>query len=104
MHDRNQYSNGVAGINDEEMKKTIINVYDIAEKLQRKFNEIDELFINAQDYINCPGASDIFSKYQNFKSNYDIAVANVRGYGDDLNKVRINFHNMIKEAADYLKF
>ena len=97
------YGNIISGINDEDMKKAILTCYNISEEIHKKLLEIENIMYNVKDFYDCDGANDLFSGFENFKSNFAIAVENIEVYGDDLTKVRNNFHQMISDAADKLK-
>ena len=97
------YGNIISGINDEDMKKAILTCYNISEEIHKKLLEIENIMYNVKDFYDCDGANDLFYGFENFKSNFAIAVENIEVYGDDLTKVRNNFHQMISDAADKLK-
>ena len=97
------YGNIISGINDEDMKKTILTCYNISEEIHKKLLEIENIMYNVKDFYDCDGANDLFNGFENFKSNFAIAVENIEVYGNDLTKVRNNFHQMISDAADKLK-
>lgn len=97
------YGNIISGINDEDMKKAILTCYNISEEIHKKLLEIENIMYNVKDFYDCDGANDLFNGFENFKSNFAIAVENIEVYGDDLTIVRNNFHQMISDAADKLK-
>lgn len=97
------YGNIISGINDEDMKKAILTCYNISEEIHKKLLEIENIMYNVKDFYDCDGANDLFNGFENFNSNFAIAVENIEVYGDDLTKVRNNFHQMISDAADKLK-
>lgn len=97
------YGNIISGINDEDMKKAILTCYNKSEEIHKKLLEIENIMYNVKDFYDCDGANDLFNGFENFKSNFAIAVENIEVYGDDLTKVRNNFHQMISDAADKLK-
>ena len=97
------YGNIISGINDEDMKKAILTCYNVSEEIHKKLLEIENIMYNVKDFYDCDGANDLFNGFENFKSNFAIAVENIEVYGGDLTKVRNNFHQMISDAADKLK-
>lgn len=103
MSEYRGYGNIISGINDEAMKKAILTCYSVSEEIQKKLLEIENIMCNIKDFYDCDGANDLFNGFENFKNNFAIAVENIEIYGNDLTKVRNNFHQMIDNAADKLK-
>jgi len=97
------YGNIISGINDEAMKNAILTCYSVSEEIHKKLLEIENIMYNVKDFYDCDGAKDLFNGFENFKNNFAIAVENIEVYGNDLTKVRNNFHQMISDAADKLK-
>lgn len=103
MNEFRVMDNLVSGINDEEMKKTILEIYRISEEMKKKFLEIENIMGDIESVYTSDGAQEIFSKFKNFKNNFAVVAANTEIYGSDLTKVRNNFHKMIDNAASVLK-
>lgn len=95
--------NDVVGINDIKIKKTIRQIYDNADLLREKLAKLDEIMLNAEDYIICDASKNMFGKFSNFKTNFAIVLSNVYNYGDDLTKVLNNFKRTDVIASDYLR-
>lgn len=86
------------------MKTTILKCYNTAEELKKKFLDIGNIMYNIQDFYSCPGALDMFQKFENFKLNFATVASNIEVYGDDLTKVRNNFRKMMGETAEIIRF
>lgn len=95
--------NIVSGINDEKMKKAILDCYRIKEEVEKKLFEIETTMYNAKDFFASSGANDLFNSFEDFKGNFASVANTIEIYGDDLTKVRNNFHKMVIEAADKLR-
>lgn len=93
----------VMGINSEKISKTISEIYEIADRLESLFDEAKSIMLNAEGYYVSESADKLFSNFDDFKTNFDIVIANVRTYGDDLTKVKDNFYNAFANAAIYFK-
>lgn len=103
MNEFHVMDNLVSGINDEEMKKTILEIYRISDEMKKKFLEIENIMGDIEKVYTSDGSQEIFSKFKDFKNNFAIVVANTEVYGKDLTKVRNNFHKMVDRAANMLK-
>lgn len=93
----------VAGINEQKMNKAIINIYNIAEAMQEKFNSVEALMADASEDFKSPGMSNLLDNFNSFKTNFATAVANIRCYGEDLTKVKNNFRNINMNIAENIK-
>ena len=93
----------IIGINDIRVKAAMNQIYDYANLLQEKLAKIDEVMLNAEDYIVCDVSLNMFKKFHDFRTNFAVVVGNVYSYGDDLGKVINNFRCADGEASDYLR-
>lgn len=92
-HDPNN-SAKVIGINDEGMKKAVLDIYECAENVAKRLGNIEELMKDVEDYYSCDAAVNLYESFNSFKTNFSIVTGNIKSYGDDLNKVRNNFQKM----------
>lgn len=95
--------NDVIGINDIKLKKTISRIYANADLLREKLAKLDEIMLNAEDYIICDASKNMFGKFHDFRTNFAIVLSNVYNYGDDLTRVLNNFKRTDVIASDYLR-
>lgn len=104
MSEFRKRENLVCGINDATMKTTILKCYSTSEELRKRFDEVENIMYNLKDFYSCSGATELFQKFDDFKLNFATVANNIDVYGDDLTKVRNNFHKMIDEAAEIIRF
>lgn len=93
----------VSGINEAELTKTIVEIEEIAEELNKLFSRAEVIMLNARDCYSSDAANKLFDSFDDFKTNFNIIVANVQNYGNDLNKVKNNFLNMRTEVRMHLE-
>ena len=93
----------VSGINLSEFNKTVLEIDEIAENLRKLFSQAEVLMLNAKDCYSSESADKLFESFDAFKTNFDVAVANVKTYESDLIKVRENFTNVDLNSGGRLK-
>lgn len=91
------------GINDRAMKAASLTCYNISEKIHEKLLEVESIMYNIKDFYDCEGARDLFNRFEDFKNSFAVAVLNIEVYGNDLTKVRNNFHQVDDSAAEKFK-
>ena len=93
----------VSGINISEFNKTILEIDEIAENLRNLFSKAEVAMLNAKDCYASESADRLFESFDTFKTNFDVVVANVKTYENDLIKVRENFTSVDTGAGGQLK-
>lgn len=104
MFESRKTNNYVCGINDSAFEKTILKCSNTAEQIRKKFDEIEHIMSNIQDFYACSGSTTLFQKFNDFKLNFAIVANNIDIYESDLTKAKNNFHEMINSAAEIIKY
>lgn len=95
-------NNIVSGINFSEFDKTVLEIAEIAEELQKLFSRAEVTMLNAEDCYHSESANRLFDSFDAFKTNFDVVVANVKTYEFDLAKVKTNFISIDRQSREHL--
>lgn len=92
-----------SGLNISEFDKTVLEIDEIANQLQKLFSEAEIVMLNARDSYYSETANRFFESFDTFKTNFDVVVANVKTCESDLIKVKSNFLSLDLGAANNFK-
>lgn len=92
-----------SGINISEFDKTVLEIDEIANRLQELFAKAEVAMFNARDFYYSEAAIKFFERFDAFKTNFDVVVANIKTCESDLLKVKNNFTSFDLGAASKLR-
>lgn len=94
------------GINVDSIDKLILDIYSYAEKINKTLNEISNIVDDTKTFYQCENGTNYRRKFDDFKTNFVIVDGNLKGYAEDLiklknryNKIDENITNAIKNAT-----
>lgn len=94
------------GINVDSIDKLILDIYSYAEKINKTLNEIASIVDDTKAFYQGENATNYRRKFDDFKTNFPIIDGNLKGYADDLIKLKnryknidVNLTNTIKNAT-----
>lgn len=85
-------SNDVLGINEDNLKKMVLEIYDYAEKINSILNTIDDLMLDTSQNFEIEGNKDLYSKFDLVKTNFLTIKDNINSYGETLLNAEQQYH------------
>ena len=82
--------NDTIGLNEEGIKKVIMDIYDYCEKINKTLNQISDVVEDTKNFYCCDTADEYRKKFTEFSSNFPTIVNSLKSYADDLNKLKSN--------------
>ena len=77
----------VIGINEEKMKKLILDIYDYRDKISKILNEIETDFIRCGEYYKSDDGERVKKNLNKICYNFDNCLSIIKNYAVDLEKV-----------------
>lgn len=93
-------SNYVSGINEKQLISVINKLTSNIEKLESRFDQIDTIITNSNNWYSSDSADAFRSRYNDFRLNYDIVKKNLLSYVEDLNNLIIKYKKLEANTAD----
>jgi len=94
------------GINEEGIKKLVLNIYDYSEQISTILNSIDDLVTDVKEHFQIESSNVFYNKFTEVKNNFGNVRDNILSYADEMLKVSNNFqsidqdlHNIMMKAA-----
>jgi len=94
--------NKLIGINEGKLDSLVLEIYDSAERINNKFNLLEQLISDSQNYFDCKEGNEFRTKFNNTKSNFSIVNKNILNMASDLVKVKATMKKTNSEAIDLL--
>lgn len=108
--------NDTISINEENLNKLILDIYDYNEKINNILNQIIDLIAGSKDYFKCSVETELLNKLSYLEDNKNNLIYNITNYANDLMKVKMNFkeisasltievnkHTKIVENSNYIE-
>ena len=87
-------SSGTGGINEEKLDQKVLDTYDYIDEMNKKFDDIEKQIELLKTVYHCEVTDAIVSKFNAFKTDFDIIISNMDQYGKDLAEAKNRFKNM----------
>lgn len=94
------------GINEEGIKKLVLNIYDYSEQISTVLNSIDDLVSDVKADFQIENNNVFYNKFTEVKNNFGNVRDNILSYADEMIKVSNNFqsidqdlHSIMTKAA-----
>ncbi len=94
------------GINEEGIKKLVLNIYDYSEQINTILNSIDDLVTDVKDHFQIESSNIFYTKFAEVKNDFGNVRDNILSYADEILKVNSNFqaidqdlHSIMMKAA-----
>lgn len=82
------------GINEGKLNLLVAEVNEIAESINRKFNEIERLTSDTKNYFNCSSADEFRKKFDQIREAFPVVNQNILNISYDL----VNAKNRVKNV------
>lgn len=95
--------NNIIGINEQNLKKLILEIYDYRDKMSKIFDSMQTLIFNTKDYYIGQDGDALRSEFAKISSNFDTVLNNVKSYGSDLEFVLSSYKENSVKRLETLK-
>lgn len=92
----------INGINEEELDKLIIDIYNRGESIHKCFDNINNYMENINDYVDSDVIDELKNKYNNYRINLKKVYDMVIKCADELNDVKYKYNDLNVEISDNL--
>ncbi len=93
----------LVGINEAKLDSLILQIGEIAERINNKFNLIEQLVSDSASYFQCGIGTDFRLKFNNTKSNFEIVNKNILNMAADLVSAKSTMQKTNANAIDYFQ-
>ena len=93
-----KHSYEMVGVNQDYLIYTANKLRDYLSIVEDRFNKIDDIMSNNNQYYKSASAEVFCSRYDDFKQNYKIIKTNLMSYIDDLDRT-VNHYVQIDSLA-----
>lgn len=93
----------LVGINEAKLDSLILQIGEFAERINNKFNLIEQLVSESSSYFQCDPGTDFRLKFNSTKSNFEIVNKNILNMAADLVSVKSMMHKTNANAIDYFQ-
>lgn len=90
----------LVGINEGKLDSLILQIHDYAERINNKFNLLEQLVYDSQSFFQCDVGDEFRTKFGETKSNFTIVNKNILNIASDLVRVKENYINTNDKAID----
>lgn len=87
------------GINEERIKKMVLNIYDYAEQINTILNSIDDAISEASKCLIIDGNEILQKNFSSVKNNFVYVKSNILSYADELLKAESDYLRTSEEIA-----
>ncbi|MGE5456624.1 MAG: hypothetical protein ACM3O4_05960 [Ignavibacteriales bacterium] len=94
------------GINEEGIKKLILNIYDYSEQINTILNSIDDLVNDTKKHFTIDENDSFYTRFSAIKDNFMNVRDNILSYAEEILKagqnyqeINIDLFNMMNKAA-----
>ena len=94
----------LTGINEQNMKSLILDIYECRDKISKILNDAQFLMEKTKDYYLSEDGDLIRRKFNELCYNNKILLNNIKGYGEDLEKVMFNYKKLGNKTNDIFKY
>lgn len=95
-------SNYVSGINETQILVVINRITSNIEKLEARFNQIDQIILNTNNYYKSSSANIFRKNYDDIRLNYSIVKTNLLSYVEDLTNLISSYKKFETSTADVI--
>ena len=95
--------NNIVGINDSNIDKMILNIYDYAEKIAKTLDQISVIVDDTKNFYKSEEADLFRREFNAFSENFETIRKNLSAYATDLLAVKIRYKNMDLNSVNILK-
>lgn len=93
----------LVGINEAKLDSLILQIGEIAERINNKFNLIEQLISETSSYFQCEIGTNYRLKFNGTKSNFEIVNKNILNMAADLVNVKSMMQKTNANAIDYFQ-
>lgn len=91
-----ELGNFVAGVDKSGIHSLCLEILDYEEKIKNAFQNISDSYSEAQKYLKGDMKTELDTKYNSLKKNYQTIVSNIDSYIDEFNALTAK-----EEAFDF---
>ncbi len=92
-----------AGINNEKLTVLIKEIYDTVENVNNILNQVSDAVDRSKKCYNCSNATSYTNMYDDFKTNYNIILNNMKSYAVDFTNLINSYQNKDAELKQELR-
>ena len=92
-----------SGINVLKMDQLIMDINDYNEKIKKTLSDISDLIEKTKSYYSSKESTSYVAAFNNFKTNNDIILKNIKSYADDMVRLKGKYSNVESEIAGMIK-
>lgn len=93
----------VIGINDELLKKLILEIYEYRDKVSKLLEDAEILVDSTNSFYNSNDGVNFRNKFKTFSANFPTFLENIRSYGEDLEYVLSTFKKNDIKSVDIFR-
>lgn len=93
----------IVAIREEQLKKLILEIYDLRDKASKVFNDLEVLMSNSSSYFDSDDGKACREKFRLLSQNFPTFLSNMESYGEDLEKVIVRYHNLTYKNVDIFR-
>lgn len=98
------------GVNDERIKKLVLNIYDYSEQINTILNSIDDLVNDTKKYFTIEESDSFYTRFSAIKDNFTNVRDNILSYAEEILKagqnyqeINIDLFNIMNKAASTIE-
>lgn len=84
----------VFGINEPKLEQLVLEISEVAERVNKKFIELSDLVNSTSLFYDCESGSNFRNSFDKLKANFPIVNKNILCYSFDLVKVKSRLYNI----------
>ena len=88
----------VIGINEEKLDQLIMEIGDIADRINNKFNLLENLVSESSSFFECEAADRYRNNFNLIKVNFAIVNKNILAMSSELVKAKARLYNIEDEV------
>lgn len=91
------------GINIDSIDKLILDIYNYVERINKTLNQITDVVEQTKFFYDCESAKKYRAKFNDFSTNFEIINKNLKGYAEDMIKLKNRYQKVDENLTDTVK-
>ena len=96
-------ANIVSGINEPNLKKLILEIYDYRDKISKLLSTAENLVYETKTYYDSVDGDELRRKFALLHSNFTTLLSNIKDYGNDLELILRQYKQNQVKNVDTIK-
>ena len=90
----------IIGINDESLKKLILDIYDCRDKISKILEDAEIIAESTNLFYKTADGEEFRNQFKKLSANFPVFINNIKSYGEDLEQVLFKYKEISKNAVD----